>query len=196
MNWPTIRDTLQLSVSKMTGLQIDDVVWAGSFAERSMVVRTRAILRANAVNTVGVDETRYQNSTNPLDDMQATRVGQRDFTLTVQIESQDQDPPGWARTLIDRVRALIQTADLVQLFASVGIAVSRFLGTQHFDYLASGRMVSASIMDIKMLGAEMITDATVGAGGWINEVLTASTPISGPDGQPLPSQINLDVRGS
>ncbi len=191
MNWPLVRGALQAAVVSMTGLTPLQVVWRGSLAEKSVVVGTKIVLTANSVGTVGVDEPRLANAENG-DDLEVTRVGQRKFTWSIQVETQNQ-PSGTARVLIDQCRIRMQRESVLAGLLAANVGVSSFLGTTHNDYLGSGREVSVSTMDVLMLAVDIDRDDSIDAGGWIGEVLITSDKIKDPGGVDFDPQISLDV---
>lgn len=193
MKWPLIRSTIQAAVVAMTGVSPSLVVWRGSLAEKSIVVGTKIVLTANSVRSVGVEENLYEEVENPNSNaLESTLVGQRVFTLSFQVETQNQ-PEGTARVLIDRIRIRLRRPSINAILSRASLAVAEELGTTHNDYLASGREVSIATMDVLMNANDVDRDDSIGAGDWIGEVLIESDTIDEAPGEPFDPQISLDV---
>ncbi len=173
MLWSVIQPVIVSAISTMTWIPQASVVWKGTPQATGMVIATRCVLSRNNIQTTGVDEDRYTNSLNTIDNLIADRAGMRSFILSVKIESQDLSNS--ADILSDRVRTLIQSESILELFRTVDIAVSAFHPTVTDDYLQGGRQISYGTTDIVMLAAENITDDALDVGGWIGEVDASGT---------------------
>ncbi len=183
MKWSDIRPALAGIVSDLTGIPPASVVWRGSVAATSAVIGTRAILSVNSIQTAGVDIEVYDPPAHPTDPAVVTRYGQRQFTWSILIESQNLQLP--ARELIDLIRIRLQRTTTITRLNAVGVAVSTFLSTTQNDHIASGRMVTVGIMDVRMLAGDMDIDETIGSGDWIGEAII--------DGSIPPNTVHLDV---
>lgn len=193
MNWPLIRTTLQSAVVAMTGIAPALVVWRGTLAEKSIVVGTKIVLTANAIKSVGEEENLYEESAVPnQNELESTIVGQRQFTWSVQVETQNQ-PEGTARVLIDRIRIRLRRPSIGAMLGRASVAVAYALATTENDYLASGREISVATMDLLMNANDVDRDDTLGSGDWIGQVLIESDTIDEAPGEPFDPQIELDV---
>jgi hypothetical protein len=195
MNWPLMRNTLVAAISGITGVPSQFVVWKGSFEEANAVVDTKITLSANSINSIGGDEERLSI----VEDRTPQRLnvcGQRQWTLTVQIEAQNQEIMT-ARLLADLVRVRIGRTTTRVFLNTGGMSIADMLATGHKDYLAGGRQVSWAFLDVLLNCVENDVNTDLGAGNWIEEVLVESDTINDVNGDPLPSQIDLDIeRGS
>lgn len=192
MKWGLIRQALHDVIVDCTALPDGAVVWKGSLAEQSIVVPTRCVLSTNSILTVGVDETRTDLPA-PLADLDVERVGQRAFTFSIQIESQNLADGSTARDLADLIRIRLQRESNILFLDAFNVSLQAFLGTTHRDYLGSGRQVGWAMLDIKMNATDVDLDDTVDAGDWIHEVITTG-PVKNDAGTTL-GTINEDIVG-
>ncbi len=191
MNWPAIRDTLAAVIAATTSLPLDAITWAGEIPASSAVITTRAVLSTPTVAGIGIDEVR--SSVNGLNDVTVNLCGQRRFTWSIQIESQEDTQ--LAYVLIDNVRTRIRRQSIRDMLNVVGVAIGTELGATQRNVVQNGRQVTWAVMDMNMLAVENDLDTTLGAGQWIGEALIAGTVgDANPDG--TAQTVTLDVNSA
>jgi hypothetical protein len=194
MNALVKRNAMRAVVSVITGIPLTSVVWRGTLAERSVVIGTRAVLYTNSKVTAGVDETRYEAPARLTDPQVATRTGQRKFTWSILIETQQLTAPSDDSTdMMDAIRLKLQSPSILAILNAADLAVSSFAGTSNTEFLSGGRTVSQTTMDVYMLSVDNATDEFIGSGDWIGEVIADGDTVDSPAGVPVSPQPHIDA---
>lgn len=174
IDWPTIKNTISAQIATLTALDPSRIRWvdepSGILAGALPVIW----LRVSSLVPVGMEyETRTDNGTN---DQTVTVIGQRDFTLSIRIESFTPDiaDDRHSMNIGEALRTRLKRSTSIQarsgIFAVRNVLMSKWLG-----YIESNRPVSAYVLDVLCGTVNVDTDNTIGAGGWIGEVQGTGT---------------------
>jgi hypothetical protein len=180
VEWSEVKDGLRALIPLLIAVQPVDVCWTGDLAERSYVTTTRVVLTANVMRAVGEDETRSESIGDDLP-LEVTNVGQRAWTLSIKIETENGlDIPN-ARALLDKLIIRFKKWELsVDALSALGIAYGRELGRRYEDSLGAGRGISYATCDLAMLGTQVdeddsVDESGIAAGNWIERVTGTGT---------------------
>lgn len=192
MNWPVKKAAMLAVVSDISGVPLDSVVWRGSPQARSMLVGTRIVMRINSIISVGDDETRLSPSANLSNNQLANQCGQRQFTWSIMVETQQTTATDSADVIMDRIRVRMGRPTTLVRLREVGVAFNNVAGTASDDALMSGRTASWAMTDFYMNAVENDTDDSVEAGQWIEEAIIDSDTFNDAGG-PISPQLHIDV---
>lgn len=174
IDWATIKPAIASQISTLTGLATNRVRWidepSGTLAGALPVIW----LRVSSVVNVGIDrELRADNGTG---EQTVTVIGQREFTLSIRIESYTPDitDANCSLNLANAIKTRMKRSTSV--FARAGeYAIRQHLSTKWLSYIESNRPVSCHIVDLLCITADYDVDTTTGAGDWIGEVQGSGT---------------------
>lgn len=169
IDWTTIKSTISSQVATLTGLDPRNVRWndepSGTLAGALPIIW----LRVSSLVQAGVDyETRSDNGTG---EQTITVVGQRDFTLSIRIESFTPDiaDDRHAMNIGEALRVRLKRSTSVQARSGI-FAVRQILMSKWLGYVESERPLSTYVLDILCGTVDVDIDDTTGAGDWISEV--------------------------
>lgn len=169
IDFATIKATVTSQIATLTALDPSRVRWvdepSGIMAGALPVVW----LRISSLVPVGMDyETRTDNGAN---DQTVTVVGQRDFTLSIRIESFTPDiaDDRHSMNIGEALRTRLKRSTAIQARSGV-FAVREILLSKWIGYVESNRPISAYVLDVLCGTVNVDTDNTIGAGDWIGEV--------------------------
>lgn len=206
MNWITIQEAIRVAVRDACGLSDTNasgrascaVVWAKSKEAGGHRPSPHVDLLLRNPVGVGRDETRteYDEDT---DSITETQCGNRYFTVSIRIETDDQRPG--SESVADRagkLRTRLFRQSILAALREATVAISEILPTQDFDYQEDDREVSVSITDVVFSAAENDVDTT-SDGAYIKTVTitskgTGDEPdlLIGEDGEPLPESMQVE----
>jgi hypothetical protein len=193
MSTAAIKTALAAIISTITGIPIANVVWRGSFQERSMVIGTRAVLYMNSKVGIGVDETRQDVSPVRIEDQASVvQCGQRRITWSILIETQQLNASQDAGELMDLVRISLRKPSVLAAINAAGFAINSFAGTTNTDFLSGGRTVTQAMLDVYLNSADNDADTGDGSGDWIGEAIIDSDTANDAAG-PVSPQLHIDV---
>lgn len=185
VDWATIKSAVASQIATLTGLDPRLVRWvdepSGTLAGSLPVVW----LRVSSLVPVGMDyETRTDNGTG---EQTVTVVGQRDFTLSIRIESFTPDiaDDRHAINIGEALRVRLKRSTSIQDRSGI-FAVREILMSKWISYIESNRPISAYMMDVLCGAVSTDVDDTTGAGDWIGEVQGTGT-IKEQDGSTISS---------
>lgn len=192
MRWDLIRPVLKSVVESTTGLTAAGAVaWKGSKNEGGFRPQVVANLSIGPVSGVGNDEERasYDAGTNT---RTVTRCGQRTFTMTVRIETQDQGDASIAMVYADRLRVRMMRDSIASQLLAVGVAWADMHPTQTLEGVkVQGRTLSVAIVEVVFNGVENDVDDTAGASDWIESASIAHENLNNEAGQPIAGAIEV-----
>lgn len=174
IDWASVKSTIATQIATLTALDPSRVCWvdepSGTLAGKLPVIW----LRVSSIVNVGIDrEERTDNGTN---DQTVTVIGQREFTLSVRIESFTPDiaDPMCSANIANAIKTRMKRSTSIQSRAGQ-FAVRSWLGTKWLSYVENRRPISCHVVDLLCITADYDVDNTIGAGGWIGEVQGAGT---------------------
>lgn len=159
--------------------------------------RFSLLLKVTSVVGIGTDETIYENvpedSTDPddasyLGQMRATQVGQRKFTLQVQIESPEHTDAFWAMAHTERIRTALRRPRIIDALNDVDVAIIEIRQAVKASFKDGSRKVSAASMDITF--GTVANDVDPIPTGWI-EAITITSHLQDTDGIELPVSLQM-----
>lgn len=157
--------------------------------------RFSLLLKITSVVGIGSDDTVLENvdedSTDPEDapylgQMRSTQVGQRKFTLQVQIVSPEHTDAFWAMAATERIRTALCRPRIIDALDAVDVAVIEIRQALKTSFKDGGRVVSAASMDITF--GTVANDVDPIPTGWI-EAITYSSHFSDVDAEELPASL-------
>lgn len=162
MDWLTAKNALKVWVAAGTGLT---AVWRDE--ANTFVMKPLAKLNIIASSQVGEDEIRWEYQSgepDPLKQMQPTFAGNREFTLSVLVESRDQRPDKTAWHYLELLRTSMKKPTLRAALLAAGIAPIDAEGIVELDSTYDDRVESRCSMDIRFNAQsnETDTDESVG----------------------------------
>lgn len=185
VDWATIKSTISSQIATLTKLDPRYVRWvdepSGTLAGALPVVW----LRVSSLVPVGMDyETRADNGTG---EQTVTVVGQRDFTLSIRIESFTPDiaDDRHSMNIGEALRVRLKRSTSIQARSGI-FSVREILMSKWLGYIESNRPVSTYILDLLCGTVSTDVDDTTGAGDWIGEVQGSGT-IKNQDGSTIDS---------
>lgn len=192
IDWTGIKQTLGDVLADISELGPQAVRWVDEAGGPIWDTTPTLYLRLASVSREGIEENR-RTFVNTTSDLEVVVTGQRRFTLSIRVESFEQNIAStvFAGNIADRIALrLMRTSTLERLAGVCGIESRQ--PTKWFDYKANGRQVSVYVIDVAMRTVDNDADTFAGAGGWINEAFIDSVP--GDD--VIDSAISLDVKGT
>jgi hypothetical protein len=189
MGWAEKQEAVRLAIAG--GLKLPDaatiggkrtykrVEWNGrDSANRWSQGGPTADLRLGAIRTKGQVERRYtfaQGATAELSTLRPTYGRSVVFTVSVLVEVDSQDPgDASAGTVTGRLRTRIQRDDILELLQAFDVAFVDIASTTDADYVSEGRVISASVVDIRFGTTEEDVDED-GPGNWIAQAYGLGT---------------------
>jgi hypothetical protein len=201
MDWTGIKAITTTVFAQLTGLSEAQVRWADDSEGSVWTDDPHLEITMLGPRQIGQDEERRDDSADgqPSDpttnDGVVTVCGPREFTLTVACESQVQ-------TLDDSRNAAAILSNLLTRFGRTSTvealdpyyAISDWTDIKRVPYRdAEGRLINRYVIDLLCLAADNDVDDTLGAGGWIGEVIGTGTVT---DGGVNTQTVNFDVKES
>lgn len=192
IEWSQIKPLITSQIVTLSDLPANNVRWVDEPSGPLGGVSPVVYLRIASIVDVGDDEERFDE--NGDDDQTVIVCGQREFTLSVRCESFTPDiaDSRSAAAVIEKIKTRWFRTSSFQERAGV-FGVLDCLGVKWFNYIADKRPVSTYIADFKCITVDNDEDLSPDTGAWIGEVLINSTNVNDVDGNPLPTQVSLDV---
>lgn len=142
------------------------------------------LLKVISVSGIGEDETRREMVD---DEIIETQVGQRRFTLQVQVIFPNHTDEQWAFAVTERIRTRLMRPRIIARLHAVDVAVHRVQQAVKVSFKDHGRIVSAANMDVMM--GTVVNDTDDIPAGWIQYVV-ATGHLQDTSGDELPSPPN------
>ena len=142
------------------------------------------LLKVTSVVGIGEDETRYSETAGVVT---ASQVGQRQFTLQVQVIVPEHTDDQWAMAVTERIRTRIGRPRIIDRLLAVDVDVRRVLNAVKVSFPDRGRVVSAANVDV-IMGAVVNDDDPIPV-NWIQYVV-ATGHLKNADGVELPAPPN------
>lgn len=169
MDFAAIQTAVQNAVVTATGLDPADVWWQGTPESTGWRQFARCELRLSGLVGSGIDEVRKTYTDGPNPSRSVALVGNRKFTVSVRIESDEQSPGRNAIHYAALLRTRIRRPDVLEALRVAGVSLGRILASTEADYVRDGRLVSLVITDVLLLAAEIDPDTQPESGeGWID----------------------------
>lgn len=187
IDWASIKSTISTQIATLTALDPSRVRWVDEPSGALAGVLPVVWLRVPSLVPVGMEyETRTDNGTN---DQTVTVVGQRDFTLSIRIESFTPDiaDDRHSMNIGEALRTRLKRSTAIQARSGI-FAVRQVLMAKWLGYVEARRPVSTYVLDILCGTVNVDADNTIGAGGWIGEVQGSGT-IKEQDGSTIASPV-------
>jgi hypothetical protein len=195
IDWVTIKGAVKPLISDLMSIPLAQVRWRDEAEASAWTAYPRFDLRILALGTFGYAEDRRSQPT-ATDDAIVNTVAQKRFTLSVRCDSDCQDLSAvqsgnvqrHAGALMETLKTRLQRQSTRNRIAGV-FSITDFQPTRWFDYVdASGRQMSAYVLDLFCATVDNDLDVSPGAGGWINEVTGTGTLDVG--------TLTYDIKGS
>jgi hypothetical protein len=183
MNWELIQDTLHDWAAAQLGIS---VIWADQDMPRPAF--PYATLKIIADGGVGVDEVRYDDP-GGASSLNQFVVGQRQFTLSVQVYSRSKWPTQNAKFYLSKLRNALRKPTALALLAPADVKVIGPEQSQDLSGVGDGAMESRASLDIRMAASTKTADGTE---SYIRKVEVAGT-VTG--GTPSPKSVDLGMLG-
>lgn len=190
IGWSTINPVL---ISVFTEIAQDTLRSAEGFkaewkeGPRSFISpeqKIAVLLKVTSVVGYGEDETRREEVAGQVIE---TQVGQRRFTLQVQIICPEHTDEVWAMAATERIRTRVMRPRIQDRLLDVDVAVQRIGNATKGSFKDGRRVVSAAMLDIFM--GTVVNDADPIPMNWIQYVV-ATGLLQGADGVQLPAPPN------
>lgn len=141
-----------------------DVFWADQPQEYEP--RSYVLLAAGDIRRIGQDGVRYElDGSRPLgQQMVPTVVGQREFTVSVQVIAWDQDLDKTAERALATLEAALQLPSFQALLVEQNLGLIETLPLRQTDEVVDDRVQSRATMDIRFATSIRLTDADEGQG--------------------------------
>lgn len=185
--WEAISDTLLAWVEKSTGLT---TVWREE--ERPFHKQPGiALLHIISTRSRGVDDIRRSDNEAeaPEPNCETQLSGVREFTLSIQVETQSQKPGKAARCYLESARTCLRLPSVLGKLQGQGVALIETLPTVLLDHNVDEHMASRANMDIRFAVADCKDDDAVQS---IEKVLVSTVFRTDPCGAPLPVPPNVE----
>lgn len=144
------------------------------------------LLKVTSVVPIGEDETRRELVAGQLIE---TQVGNRRFTLQVQVICPEHTDERWAMAAASRIQTRINRPRILTRLDAVGVAVYSIGAAKKASFKDGGRVVSCALIDIMM--GTVVNDTDDIPAGWIQyAVLTGH--LQDTSGAELPAPPNWD----
>jgi hypothetical protein len=196
IDWVAMKPIIKSQIGKIANLPPAQVRWSDESEGSAWVADPSVYLRVKDVVGIGNDEALYSASgiNIPSDQQQVTMRGIRNFTLQVRAESftQDVTDPGFAGTVAEKIRIRLKRPSTQQVITG-HFGIVRWLATNWLDYKSESRQISAYVIDILCVTADIDKDDSEDSGDWIGRVKVDSDPFKDVDGNPTPIQVHLDI---
>jgi hypothetical protein len=139
------------------------------------------LLKVTSVIGLGEDETRREVIEGKLYE---TQVGQRQFTLQVQVIVPEHTDDQWAMAVTERIRTRVRRPRHLDRLLDVDVDVRRILAAQKASFKDGGRVVSAAMLDI--ICGTVVNDADPIPVNWIQYVVVSGEISDGAGVLPAP----------
>lgn len=193
LSWSTARTNLLAWAGADYGAGALPAVWRDTQGDSSYAGRRRVVLDLVSLVTMGKDEVRYANVSNPPagGELSVTVTGQRTITLEVSVESQDQRAGLDSIAFMSLLRTSFQRPTVVASFKACGLAFNAILSERELrqEAIYQRRRYSAVQMDVLLNASVEMADA---AATYI-ETMRYETEFLGPDGLPIAHQLSGDL---
>lgn len=174
IDWATIKPAIASQIATLTTLASSRVRWVDEPGGTLAGTLPMIWLRVSSVVNVGIDrELRVDNGTG---EQTVTVIGQREFTLSIRVESNTPDITDamCSLNLANAIKTRMKRSTSV-LARAGQFGVRQHLGTKWFNYIENRRPISCHVVDLLCITADYDVDATTGAGDWIGEVQGTGT---------------------
>lgn len=175
IDWRGIKDVSKLLFGRLVGIPIAHVHWSDESEGSDWVASPHLEIEVTDEGAIGWDEER--RAANGDNDVTVVVCGPRTFTLSVACESltaDAADPECGSFVLGNLVTRLRRSTSIEQL--APHYAISDMTRPRRVPYRdEEGRLINRYVVDLLCLTADNDTDRTVGAGGWIGEVIGTGT---------------------
>lgn len=176
MNWAAIKPALKAIIVSATGLSAAGAVeWQGDSKADGFRPYPRVYLSRSAMAGVGVDSERWE-----LDEYGNVTVnigGQRQCTLSVRIESDDQDG-GTALTVSDRLRMRLRRKSVLAALSQIGFSLNAIQSVTAFTgFTKDSREVSVVNVDVLLNAVDVDQDDTEFTDDYFEAVHVQSDPL-------------------
>lgn len=209
MSWSVVQEAVRQAVITCTGMEdylgadgvtyVRKVEWSNRPTAHRWVQNGFVDLDLGVVTNVHTDETRYEfieGATPALSRLVPTTMGHRNFSVTVKVCVDNQDPSAAApTTLCGRLRTRLRRESVLGALQEAGVALVSIGSTINADFDVDGRLWSCGILELSLRCSEVDTD-TESDGDWINEVSTAEdNALTAPDGTAVPVVLTVTSEG-
>lgn len=190
MNLATLKPLLVTWVSTQLGVDSTVVVWQN--APRPQSVGVLVTLSIVSTTGIGIDETRWDFTSDPAPALNATATTQRLWTMRLQVsvESFDQTPGNGALEVAQGLRDAWRAPSSVDFLAAQNIAVRDVKEAIQRDYPVQGRWISRAITEVRINAASAYTD-TRGATNTLEHVGIVGT-VTDESGTPYPPSLQVN----
>lgn len=176
IDWKAIKAQLGAIIADISELGPEHVRWMDESQGSEWHVEPSIFLRLKTTKRQGIEEERRTDVEIEVDDetkvvdQVVEMVGQRQFTLSIRVESFDQDVASerFAGNVVDRIAIRLMRSTTKERLTSCAIETRE--ATQFLDYLSGGRRVSCYVLDVQMRTIDIDRDKTAAAGSFIERV--------------------------
>lgn len=156
MDWTTIRNTILDTIKDCVRIT---TIWRDRENPFSPPDDSGAMCKLHILGVAGIgkDEVRQERNvaTNKIDLLQ---TGHRRFTLTVLVETFNQNDDKFALEYTERIRECFDRSQILEVFRAVGLTVQEIAPTVDLTRFEDDRAVSAASMDVFFLYGLNTTD--------------------------------------
>ena len=185
--WELIKPLLSDLIPELLGVPAACLRWKSEPRASTWVGFPTVILDVKSIKEIGVEEEIRNEATDDLgnltgDDAEIVVGGQRQFTLSVRIESDEGDimRGTHAGSLGAALSVRFGRTSSVERLAQATMAVADSLGAIEFAYNdAEGRSINTYVQDYLCLTCDNDVDTTSGAGGYIGRTIIEGTITDG-----------------
>lgn len=180
MAWREIKDATTRLFARLCGLSHSQIRWSDESGGSTWTADPHLEITASGEWGIGDDEERVSDAPGAGADIEnnvVTICGPRQFTLSVACESLTGDigDPRSGAAVLSRLNTRLQRTTSVDELMEY-YAVMDMQPIQRVPYRdKEGRLINKYILDLLCLTADNDVDRTVGAGGWIGEVIGTGT---------------------
>jgi hypothetical protein len=192
IDWGNIKAAVNDLISDLSGLSPSAIRWRDQAEGTAWVEDPAVFLSIDNIVGNGIEEERVTAVGD--NNQEVELLGQRQFTLSVQCESFEQDliSPRHAANVIETIKIRFIRSSSIERYRGI-FGIRDYMDTKSFKYRNQGRMICAYAFDLLCLTANSDIDRMPNAGNWIGRTLVDSDTIDDVDGVPFIEQIELDI---
>lgn len=187
MQWERLEKALTDGFCELTGLSAN---WQH---DKSIALcPPYGLLNMSAMNQIGEDEVRYEEVVGAPTGKEicVTICGIRQFTWSMQVESDSFAPGKAAWYYLETARTKLRSARFCALMEAVGVSRVSTGAVQKLDYTRDGRWVSRALLDVVFQGVVAIKDCPV----TYIESAKVSSDVLRPDGTEAAASLDFENR--
>jgi hypothetical protein len=192
MDWQAAQEGLPEWAEKYLTIPTN---WADQPEDNALVVGPSASIDLLHPDTLGVDDSRWEDVFDPLDQqtgVQQTVVGNREIILQVNVRSLSQKIQESARFYLERLRTRMRWQGAIAELEALGFAFVRIESFTEIDPIEGMRQISESALEIRLAYLETETDDAI---PFVETARVRSDKLRNAEGEALPDAEQIDETG-